>query len=66
MTGRARITDFGLAMVTQDLGSIRGASAGHGNTTRWIASEILDGLGTYSKAADVFSFAGVVIEVRRI
>ena len=66
MTGRARITDFGLAMVTQDLGSIRGASAEHGNTTRWIAPEILDGLGTYSKAADVFSFAGVVIEVRRI
>ena len=63
-TGRARITDFGLAMVTQDLDSIRNASGEHENSGRWIAPEILDGRGTYSKEADVFSFAMVTIEVR--
>ena len=65
-TGRARITDFGLAMVTQDLDSIRSASDEHGESVRWIAPEILDNRGTHtsSKEADVFSFAMVVIEVR--
>ena len=62
-TGRARITDFGLAMVTQNLGSMQSASAEDDQSARWIAPEILDG-GTYSKEADIFSFAGVVIEVR--
>ena len=63
--GHARITDFGLAMVTQDLDSIRNASEGeHEHSGRWIAPEILDGRGTYSKEADVFSFAMVTIEVR--
>ena len=64
-TGHARITDFGLAMVTQDLDSIRGFSeAERDHSTRWIAPEILSDHGTYSKEADVFSFAGVAIEVR--
>ena len=63
-TGNARITDFGLAVVTQDLESIRTASDGSGNSVRWIAPEILDGRGTYSKEADVFSFAMLTIEVR--
>ena len=62
-TARARITDFGLAMVTQDLGSIRSVSAEGDRSARWIAPEIMDG-GTYSKEADIFSFAGVAIEVR--
>ena len=62
-TGHARITDFGLAMITQDQ---RDSSTEHGHGERWIAPEILDGRGTYSKEADVFSFAGVTIEVRRI
>ncbi|KAF9646791.1 kinase-like protein [Thelephora ganbajun] len=62
VTGRARIIDFGLAMVTQDLDLIRNGSAEHGHSARWIAPEILDGRGTYSKEADVFSFAGVAIE----
>lgn len=63
-TGRARITDFGLAMITQDLDSIRHAPAEGSHGTRWIAPEILNGQGAHSKRADVFSFAGVVIEVR--
>ena len=62
-TGRARITDFGLAMATQNLDSIRGASAECGDNPRWIAPEILGGGGTYSKESDIFSFAMVMIEV---
>ena len=64
-TGRARITDFGLAVVTQDLDSIWDISVEHGHSARWVAPEILDNRGTYSKAGDVFSFAMVTIEVRR-
>ena len=63
-TGHARITDFGLAMVTHDLNLIQGTSAGRDDSVRWIAPEILGNQGTYSKGADVFSFAGVAIEVR--
>ena len=62
--GRAKITDVGLAMITQDLDSIRITSVERGYGTRWIAPEILSNRGTYSKEADVFSFAGVMIEVR--
>ena len=64
-TGRARITGFGLAMVTQNLDSMRNAPAEHGHSARWIAPEILDDQGTFSKEADVFSFAMVTIEVCR-
>lgn len=64
ITGRARITDFGLAMITQNMDSIRSASAEHVHGARWIAPEILDGQGTCSKEGDVFSFAMVTIEVR--
>jgi serine/threonine protein kinase len=63
-TGHARITDFGLVLTTQNVDSIRGASIEHDHSAGWIAPEILDGRGTYSKEADVFSFAGVAIEVR--
>ena len=62
--GRARITDFGLARVTQNLDSVRTASDEHGHTARWTAPEILNEEGTHSKEADVFSFAMVMIEVR--
>lgn len=62
--GRARITDFGLYTITQNLDLIRNCSDGHEDRARWIAPEILDGLGTYSKEADVFSFAMLMIEVR--
>ena len=63
-TGHAMITDCGLAMVTQNLDSIWGAPDEHGNSTRWIAPEILANRGTSSEEADVFSFAMVMIEVR--
>ena len=62
-TGRPRITDFGLATVTKNLDSIRSASEDEDNTARWTAPEILNDEGTYSKEADVFSFAMVMIEV---
>ena len=58
------ITDCGVAVVIQDLDSIRGAPDEHGDSTRWIAPEILANRGTFSKEADVFSFAMVMIEVR--
>ena len=57
-SGRARITDFGLAMATQS------ASDDQNDTARWTAPEILNREGTYSKDADVFSFAMVMIEAR--
>ena len=62
-TGCARITDFGLAPVTQNLDSMRSASDDKGHTARWTAPEILNERGTYSKEADIFSFAMVIIEV---
>ena len=62
--GRARITDFGLATVTRNLDSFRSASDDQGHTARWTAPEILNEVGTYSKEADIFSFAMVMIEVR--
>ena len=61
-TGRARVTDFGLATVTRSPDSARNADEDHG--VQWIAPEILNGQGTYGKEADVFSFAMVTIEVR--
>ena len=64
-TGRARITDFGLAAVTRDPDSMWSVSTEHDKNVRWIAPEILDNRWAYSKEADVFSFAGVTIEVRR-
>ena len=62
--GSARITDFGLATVTQNLDSMRTGSDDKGHTARWTAPEILNEQGTYSKEADIFSFAMVMIEVR--
>jgi len=63
-TGHARITDFGLYAVTHNLNLMRSTPAEHGHNARWIAPEILDYRGTYSKQGDIFSFAMVVIEVR--
>ena len=63
-TGRTLIADCGLVIVTQNLDSIRGAPDEYGHSVRWIAPEILDNRGTFSKEADVFSFAMVMIEVR--
>ncbi|KAF9645418.1 kinase-like protein, partial [Thelephora ganbajun] len=61
-SGHARIADFGLAMVTRNLDSIPSASCHHGHTPRWTAPEVLSDE-KYSKEADVFSFAMVMIEV---
>jgi len=62
-SGRARITDFGLAMMPQDPDSQRGFL--DDQTAQWTAPEIANDSGTYSKEADVFSFAMVMVEVRR-
>ena len=63
VTIRARITDFGPAIATQNLDSIRSASGGHGRAVQWTAPEILSEKGSFSKEADVFSFAMVMIGV---
>ena len=63
-TGCALIADCGLAAVTQNLDSIRGAPDEYGDSTRWIAPEIFAGRRTFGKEADVFSFAMVMIEGR--
>jgi len=60
--GRARITDFGLAMMPQNPASKRDFF--NDQTARWRAPEILHESGTYSKKADIFAFAMVMIEVR--
>ena len=65
-SGHARLTDFGLAVVTQDLDSIRSGSDECRDSARWIAPEILENRGTHSKEGDIFSFAMVTIEVRRV
>ena len=62
-SGNARIADFGFATVTQNLDSMQSAHCQRG-TPRWTAPEVLNE-GPYSKEADVFSFAMVMIEVRR-
>ena len=63
--GRARITDFALAAVSQDKCSTCGVMKMHKNNTRWTAPEILEETGPLTKKADVFSFAMVMIEVSR-
>ena len=63
-TSHARITDFGLATVTRDPHSVRSASGDQGHNARWTAPEILMGQGSFSKEADIFSLAMVMIEVR--
>ena len=61
-SGRARLVDFGLATVTRNLDSMRSVSCQRGYTARWAAPEVLDE-DTYSKEADIFAFAMVMIEV---
>jgi len=64
VTGRAKVTDFGLSVVTQTLDSSRSTLDELGHNARWVAPEILGGRGSYSKEGDIFSFAMVTIEVR--
>ena len=60
--GNARIADFGFTTVTQNSDSMGTASCHHGNTPRWTAPEVLKGE-PYTKEADIFAFAMVMIEV---
>ena len=62
-SGRALITDFGLATIARNPHSQRSALGDEGHTVRWSAPEILLGERA-SKEADVFSFGMVIIEVR--
>lgn len=64
--GHPRITDFRLSTVIQSLDSVRNNPDDQNNihVARWTAPEILNEQGTYSKGADIFSFAMVMIEVR--
>ena len=43
---------------------LRTAMVDHGHTVRWTVPEILNEEGIYSKEADIFSFAMVMIKVR--
>ena len=61
--GHARLVDFGLATVTRSLDSMRSVSCQRDYTARWAAPEVLDE-DNYSKEADIFAFAMVMIEVR--
>ena len=61
-SGRVRIAGFSIATVIQDRDPVQNTLVGY--TARWTAPEILNEQGAYSKEADVFSFAMVVIEVR--
>ena len=44
-------------MVAQDQGLVRSTENGYAHTALWTAPEISNGQETYSKEADVFSFA---------
>lgn len=63
--GCARITDIGLFAVAQYQVSLQNVPGNYQHRVYWAAPEILETPGAYSKEADVFAFAGVVIEVRR-
>ena len=62
-SGNACITDFGLTTVILNLDSVQSALSQR-SAPRWAAPELLHE-GPHSKEADVFSFAMVMIEVRR-
>ena len=63
-SGHARIADLGSATVAAEQDSEESTSDQLGHTPRWAAPESLN-KGIYSKEADVFSFAMVMIEVCR-
>jgi serine/threonine protein kinase len=64
-SGHARIADFGLAAMTRGVNSELSTSGDEGHGARWTAPEVLTDQGVYSKEADVFSFAMVMIQVCR-
>ncbi|KAF9643026.1 kinase-like protein [Thelephora ganbajun] len=61
-SARARIADFGLAIVTKNLNSLRPATGQPFHTPLWSAPEVLYGENP-SKESDIFSFAMIMIEV---
>ena len=61
-SGRVRIADFGLAQLTKNMHSLRPIPHQGGLTMRWAAPEVWREE-DYSRKADVFSFAMVMIEV---
>ena len=63
-TGHILIADFGLSEITKNSNSVQDSSPQIGLTCRWAAPEVLE-RGDYSEEADIFSFAMVMIEVRR-
>jgi len=62
-SGHARIADFGYATVFEDEDPAVSNPDELGHTPRWTAPEIWNGQTTYSKEADIFSFAMVMVEV---
>ena len=61
-SGRARIAGFCVATTTQDQDHAQ--SVVDEFPGRWTAPEILNEQGIYTKEADIFSFAMIMIEVR--
>ena len=64
-SGHARITDFDQIPVTAETIFEPTPSSQLLLTSRWAAPEVLNE-GPYSKEADIFSFAMVMIEVRYV
>ena len=65
--GCARLTEYGLTPINSDARFTTVASPGYVGNSRWLAPEIITparkGTATESKAADVFAFAMLAVEV---
>jgi serine/threonine protein kinase len=61
-SGCARLADFGLAMVAKNLDSKTSDASQRGYTVGWAAPEVME-KEIYSKEADMFSLAMVMVEV---
>jgi len=61
-SGKARITDFGLAAIARNPHSQRSTLDEDGHSARWCAPEVLKSEPA-SKESDVFSFGMVIVEV---
>ena len=61
-SGKARITDFGLAAIARNPHSHRSTLNEDGHSARWCAPEVLNSE-PVSKESDVFSFGMVIVEV---
>jgi len=60
----ARITNFSGSTIIHGSGSTQSVSDNPDHAVQWAAPELSGEGGVYSKEADVFSFAMVMIEVR--